>query len=500
MQTLVVTLYMLTTLARSVFDSIAPLLARLLRRVQRLEAEAKIRGLKRKLQSCGADVVIRPTAAITTPRGVAIGCNVHIGDHTYISGEGGVQIQDHVHISSCVTIYGSDNSFLEVQRLSCGRLRTWKEVIIGPNVWIGMNACILPGVSIGEGAIVGMGTVVAEDVPPGTIIGQPRFRVIGKRAFGKDVQTKMVCRCDGSDDTPTRHARFDLYNSLRLNNVNGWQDLQSSRLFFVVTTGRSGSTTIASLLDQHPDIDARHEPRLQLIQWSSEFAHGVLSPGEIRKKLHRLFLETSCFRPGAVIIESDQKHSHMIPQLYQLLPNVKFIWLTRRGYDFVASAAGRGWYADEDHPVRQRRPYYYDSFRVQGDLMGEVEPETWRIMSNFERVCWYWSSVNRTIERDLRALPRECWHHVRIEELVDETAELLDFIGVSEAPIKIRKVNRAHHPRFLAERWSDEQHVAFDRWCGMMMRRLYPSDLPLKKTKGTRQYASKNTQIAAIDE
>lgn len=48
------------------------------------------------------------------------------------------------------------------------------EVIIDDNVWIGEKASILPGVHIGEGAIIGAGAVVTKDVPPfSVVVGNP---------------------------------------------------------------------------------------------------------------------------------------------------------------------------------------------------------------------------------------------------------------------------------------------------------------------------------------
>lgn len=54
-------------------------------------------------------------------------------------------------------------------------------VVIGDRVWIGFRAIVLPGVSIGEGAVIGAGAVVTRDVPPFTIVaGNPAHR-IGER-------------------------------------------------------------------------------------------------------------------------------------------------------------------------------------------------------------------------------------------------------------------------------------------------------------------------------
>ncbi|TRM13120.1 acetyltransferase [Lentibacillus cibarius] len=52
------------------------------------------------------------------------------------------------------------------------------EVVIGDNVMIGANSTILPGVTIGDGAIVSAGTLVHKDVPPGTFVGGNPMQVI----------------------------------------------------------------------------------------------------------------------------------------------------------------------------------------------------------------------------------------------------------------------------------------------------------------------------------
>lgn len=55
-----------------------------------------------------------------------------------------------------------------------------KEVVIEKNVWIGFNAIILKGVTIGEGAIVAAGAVVTKDVPPFTLVGGNPSRILRK--------------------------------------------------------------------------------------------------------------------------------------------------------------------------------------------------------------------------------------------------------------------------------------------------------------------------------
>ena len=55
------------------------------------------------------------------------------------------------------------------------------DTVIGNDVWIGQNATILPGVHIGDGAIIGMNSTVGSDVPPYTIVAGNPAKEIRKR-------------------------------------------------------------------------------------------------------------------------------------------------------------------------------------------------------------------------------------------------------------------------------------------------------------------------------
>ena len=54
-------------------------------------------------------------------------------------------------------------------------------VIIGKDTWIGARSSILPGVTIGDGAIIGINAVVTKDVPPKTVVGGIPARIIKER-------------------------------------------------------------------------------------------------------------------------------------------------------------------------------------------------------------------------------------------------------------------------------------------------------------------------------
>jgi maltose O-acetyltransferase len=51
-------------------------------------------------------------------------------------------------------------------------------ITVGPDAWIGTGAVVLPGVTVGEGAVVGANSVVTRDVPPYTVVGGAPARFI----------------------------------------------------------------------------------------------------------------------------------------------------------------------------------------------------------------------------------------------------------------------------------------------------------------------------------
>lgn len=71
------------------------------------------------------------------------------------------------------------------------KLRNNKPVVIGNDVWIGANVCILPGVNIGDGAIIAAGAVVVKDVEPYSIVGGVPAKLI-KYRFSPDIIKKFM--------------------------------------------------------------------------------------------------------------------------------------------------------------------------------------------------------------------------------------------------------------------------------------------------------------------
>jgi len=106
--------------------------------------------------------------------GISVGDNCMVGFFCRLDGRGGLSIGNNVNISSYTILEtGShDLSTFEAK---------FEPIVIGDHVWIGTRAMLLQGVEIGEGAVVGAGSVVTKDVPPYTVVAGVPARKIGER-------------------------------------------------------------------------------------------------------------------------------------------------------------------------------------------------------------------------------------------------------------------------------------------------------------------------------
>ena len=100
---------------------------------------------------------------------VVIGDYTRIGIHNTIIGP--VCIGSHVNLAQGITVTALNHNFEDKTKRIDEQGITTKPVIIGDDVWIGANAVILPGVTIGKHCVVAAGAVVTKDVPDNTIVG-----------------------------------------------------------------------------------------------------------------------------------------------------------------------------------------------------------------------------------------------------------------------------------------------------------------------------------------
>ncbi|CAD2250311.1 sugar O-acetyltransferase [Xanthomonas arboricola] len=128
--------------------------------------------LVERLADVGEGAVIRPPFHCDYGYNIRLGAGVFLNFNCVILDVCQVSIGEGTQVGPAVQFYAADHP-----RDAAGRasgLEFGRPIRIGRNVWIGGGAIILPGVSIGDDAVIGAGAVVTRDVPAGaTVLGNP---------------------------------------------------------------------------------------------------------------------------------------------------------------------------------------------------------------------------------------------------------------------------------------------------------------------------------------
>lgn len=138
----------------------------------------------------GNNCFVQGTLVTETPGAVVeLGNNVFVGADTLIAAATGIVVEDDVLISYQCLITDADNHNLryslrknDLQEWLAGR-HNWDRVAKAPvrvckGAWLGARTIVVKGVTIGEGAVCGTGSVVTKDVPPYTVVAGNPARVI----------------------------------------------------------------------------------------------------------------------------------------------------------------------------------------------------------------------------------------------------------------------------------------------------------------------------------
>ena len=135
-------------------------------------AEERSALLRVLLGSFGAGSAVRGGFACDYGYNIHLGAGVFLNFNCVLLDVMPIHIGDGTQIGPTVQIYAADHPRDHAARrsgLECG-----KPVTIGRNCWIGGGAILLPGITVGDDAIIGAGSVVTRDVPAGaTVAGNP---------------------------------------------------------------------------------------------------------------------------------------------------------------------------------------------------------------------------------------------------------------------------------------------------------------------------------------
>jgi maltose O-acetyltransferase len=129
----------------------------------------------------GTGTTLQSRVRLTNPEKISIGSHCNFAQGVFITGGGGVRIGDWVGLGPDVKIWSVSHRFDDPDRpwLVQGWLK--EPVVIEDDVWLGANVFVMPGVTIGKGAIISACTVVNKSVPEFALVAGNPGRVVGWR-------------------------------------------------------------------------------------------------------------------------------------------------------------------------------------------------------------------------------------------------------------------------------------------------------------------------------
>ncbi|SKD09729.1 Acetyltransferase (isoleucine patch superfamily) [Chitinophaga ginsengisegetis] len=144
-----------------------------------LNAATSVDEIRAKLSGI-IGTILDESTTVFAPFYTNFGRFIKIGKHVFINHAcsfldmGGITLEDHVLIGPKVNLITENHPLNPVDR----RGMLCKPILVKRNAWIGAGATILPGVTIGENAVVAAGAVVSRNVPDNTVVGGIPAKVI----------------------------------------------------------------------------------------------------------------------------------------------------------------------------------------------------------------------------------------------------------------------------------------------------------------------------------
>ena len=231
------------------------------------------------------------------------------------------------------------------------------------------------------------------------------------------------------DHSPREIYNFARSRILKTTPIDNFDD--EHPCVFVLSTGRVGTETLASLFGLLKNVFSYHEPSPQLFSLSKlayEMSKLYQTDQNIREVFKTAFLSSrkeimdyslSCRRG---FIETGPDCTFLSQVIFDAIPNVKFIHLVRDHFDVVRSGMRRRWF--DGHK--------FDQSRIT-PLKGSQFYKDWKDFTPLEKNLWLWAETNQWILSFVKGLPTDKYLLIHSEEVFRKDKSTLDslyrFIG-----------------------------------------------------------------------
>jgi hypothetical protein len=247
-------------------------------------------------------------------------------------------------------------------------------------------------------------------------------------------------------------------------------------ILFTLSTGRSGSKMLATILNNSESIIAIHEEKPHLfdlrtqVYQKEQFYHQELQDkiiaGQRFKIYHKAIVEKK------LIADTSPFLSFFSLILAEIFPNSKFLFVYRKPEEFVRSGMRRGWYLNHPNDIYRLKP-----------KPNSMEFKYWGEWSQFKKICWLWSEYNTICHNLITQLPVNRKMIMPISNFWEDPCvsfkKLFEFINVQPLPedlirAKIGKPINAqangNYPEI--DSWSKEQINLIEQMCGATLKTL----------------------------
>lgn len=145
---------------------------------EQLLAKGCDKRIRKKAKKVGSDLSVNQPSWVTP--NTILGDNVNFNG-MYMRGGGEVEIGDNFHSGPECMILTRNHNYDNGSKIPYDDTYISKKVTIKDNVWFGARVTVIPGVTIGEGAIIQAGSTVTSDIPKGSIAGGHPAKPFDKR-------------------------------------------------------------------------------------------------------------------------------------------------------------------------------------------------------------------------------------------------------------------------------------------------------------------------------
>lgn len=222
---------------------------------------------------------------------------------------------------------------------------------------------------------------------------------------------------------------------------------QITRPVFIVGSGRSGSKMMSDFFHLIDQVESHHEYMCTHVQpVAAKYYMQILSKKKALKLINSIYGGAIKYSEKPIWIDSSNKTSWIIDILYELFPNARFVHIVRDGRKVVSSfyyKLTNECYDDKsvkvlDKWVKNQNKYiepapekkYWWNLPVKGSKYYS----NFKKFNQFERICFHWGEVTRTILKKFNNLPNKSYKTFRLEDVTSNKKEfkaLCKFIDIS---------------------------------------------------------------------